>query len=104
MSCEPVDRSAQVRVRDVLEAIFAGCSGMLELRAKSSAGIVRTAFVPPGDIDIIRTFVQAHHHDDVWFGVATRLDGTSGALANCDQLGAYLRGGTYIDTPCGLCN
>jgi putative DNA primase/helicase len=88
-------RLADVRVRDVLAAIFDGCSGVLELRAKSAAAIVRTAFVPPADTDAIRAFAQTHHQDDVWFGVATRRDGTSGALANCDQLGAL-----YVDLDC----
>jgi AAA domain/RepB DNA-primase N-terminal domain len=84
-----------VRVRDVITAIFDGCAGLLELRAKSSAGIVRTAFVEPSDVDAISAFVTAHRDDDVWFGVATRRDASSGALANCSQLSAL-----FIDVDC----
>lgn len=86
---------ADVRVRDVLGAILDGCNGLLELRAKSSAGKVRPTFVEPTDVGAIKSFVTAHRDDDVWFGVASRRDASSGALANCSHLGAL-----YVDLDC----
>ena len=80
-----------VRVRDVIAALFDGCSGVLELRTKSSAGVVRATFVEPTNTDLIAAFVAAHRDDDVWFGVSTR-DGSGGALAHCEQVGAL-----YVD-------
>jgi hypothetical protein len=76
-----------VRVRDVLGAVFDGCDGLLELRAKSPADDMRTDFMASNDVQAIAAFVAAHQNDDVWFGVASRRDGSSGALANCLHLG-----------------
>jgi hypothetical protein len=84
-----------VRVRDVLAAIFDGCDGLLELRAKAASGIVQTAFVATTDAAAIATFVAAHPNDDVWYGVASRKDATSGKLANCQHLGAL-----FVDLDC----
>jgi hypothetical protein len=81
-----------IRVRDVLAAIFDGCSGLLELRAKSAAGIVRTTFIESTDTDALAAFIAAHRDDDVWFGVVSRHDGSSGKLENCQDLGAL-----YVD-------
>lgn len=82
--------------RHVIGSIFEGCSGLLELRAKSSSGEIRRAFLTPTDTHGIATFLAAHKKDDdVWFGVSTRRAPGSGKLADCGQLGAL-----FIDLDC----
>lgn len=84
--------AASVRGRDVLAAVFAGCRGLVELRAIPSKARI---FVPSEDTAAIDAFARAHRHEAVYFGVATRRDGTGGDLAHCEQVGAL-----HLDVDC----
>jgi hypothetical protein len=69
-------------------AIFLGVihptdTGYCELRALPSKTRV---FVPVGDIDAVQRFVDAHAHENVYVGVATRRTPTTGGLTNCAEL------------------
>ncbi len=68
-----------------LEALFADCDGLVEVRALPSR---QRAFFAPGDTAGLATWVEAHQHENVYFGVATRINRSSGTLQNCRYLGA----------------
>jgi hypothetical protein len=70
---------------DFLTALHAGCEGVCELRALPSEA--RT-FVPRGDEAAVTRFVTSHTNEDVYVGIATRRDASSGKLENCRHLGA----------------
>jgi hypothetical protein len=77
-----------------LAALTDGCTGLLEFRAfngvKGNPPVAR-AFYSAGDgltDEIVTTFVAAHREHAVYVGIATRADDSSGALANCRDLGA----------------
>ncbi len=63
----------------------ADSGGLLELRALPSKV---QDFFSPCDFESIERFIVEHSHENVYFGVATRRDCSSGALANCGALGA----------------
>lgn len=73
-------------VAEFFDAIFTDCDGLLELRALPTSA---RAFVPLGDRDAIRTFAHTHgrRNSGIYFGVATRVDTSSGGRANCQHLG-----------------
>ena len=66
-------------------ALFENCAGLVELRALPSE---RRAFFAPTETDAIAGFLAQHHGQDLYFGVATRRDRSSGKLENCRHLGA----------------
>ena len=70
--------------RDYLAALYAGCDGVLEMRAFD--GPEKQCFAPLADLDPLRAFVRRHPAEGIYHGVATRRDDTSGALANCRHL------------------
>src|SRR5262249_35870120 len=68
-----------------LAALHRGLTCVVELRALPS----RTkAFVATGDDRQVEQFAAVHAHENVFVGVATRIDQTSGALTNCRHLRA----------------
>lgn len=78
-----------MRGRELLEALYAGLNGTLELRAiRPSGGIVARGFLDPTDHKGIAAFIRHHADVHVYFGVALRRDETSGTLANCVWLPA----------------
>jgi hypothetical protein len=79
-------------MRDFLSAVFADCTGLLELRALPSRDRV---FTEPSNVAAVDAFAAEHHTDDVYFGVAARQDHTSGALSNCRR-----RGALFVDLDC----
>jgi hypothetical protein len=79
-----------------LSALFAHAVGVIELRAIPSK---TQAFVARGDERRLRDFVQAHAHENIYVGVATRRNSTSGALANCHELRALFVDLDFKHTP-----
>jgi hypothetical protein len=85
-----------------LGALHDGCAGMLELRAftrQKGAPLAGRLFCAPPDTIAITSFVDAHREHDVYFGVATRADASSGALENCCQLRALFADIDFKVTP-----
>jgi hypothetical protein len=76
------------RGRDVLAALYAGCDGLLELRAIRPGATAQQTFCERDDIAAANTFCAQHADADLYFGVATRADATSGEGANCRHLPA----------------
>ena len=72
----------------LFERIFAGCGGLVELRAFADGSSVGRLFCAPNDIGAVLHFALDHRAHDVYFGVATRQNATSGQLRNCQHLGA----------------
>jgi len=81
---------------DFLRALFAGCQGLLELRALPSKA--RT-FAGLGDHGAARTFVSNHANENVYVAVATRLDASGGDLAHCLHLPALFIDVDFKTTP-----
>jgi len=73
----------------VFATLFENCRGFVELRALPSE---RRAFFAPTETDAITGFLAQHPAQDLYFGVATRRDRSSGRLENCCHLGAL-----YVD-------
>ncbi len=77
------------RIEQFFSELYAGCSGVLELRALSRAGpLTGRVFISPNDANGLTTFFGQHLHEHVYFGVATRHDATSGRADNCETLSA----------------
>jgi len=66
-------------------ALHQGCEGLCELRALPSQA--RT-FVSLGDEATMARFANARAADNIYIAIATRKDTSSGALINCQHLGA----------------
>lgn len=77
-------------------ALYSGCEGLVELRALPSA---KQCFAPADDHARLGRFIAAHDAEDLYMGVATRRDATSGALANCHHLGALWADVDFKRTP-----
>lgn len=77
--------AAAVRARDVLSALYDGCNGLVEFRALPAKV---TGFFALSDVEAIAAWVKTHSDHDVFWGVATRKDTTSGELRNCQDLPA----------------
>ena len=71
--------------RAFYEALFADCAGQIELRALP--GKART-YAPVDDRAELARFVKVHARENLYHGVATRKDATSGGAENCLHLGA----------------
>lgn len=65
--------------------LYKGTEGLLELRALPSQA---RAFFPLDHLEWIESFIAAHAGEDLYFGVATRRDDSSGTLDNCQHLPA----------------
>ena len=87
MTTSTASTSAQLTAsqQTFLAALFGGAHGVIDLRAPKEKAQV---FCKVGDEAAIGQFLHAHRWSDVYVGVATRADKTSGALANCDTLTA----------------
>lgn len=70
---------------DFLIALHPPWSGLTELRALPSE---QRTFVKSTDTAGISRFLRAHANENLFFGVATRKDSSSGALSNCAELHA----------------
>jgi hypothetical protein len=81
---------------DFLTALHAGCEGLCELRALPSEA--RT-FTPVGDAQAVARFVTSHTNEDLYVGIATRRDVSSGKLENCRHLGALFADIDFKSTP-----
>ena len=76
----------------LLTALYNACPGLVEFRALQNSTLTGRAFVQPGDTHGLTKFFGDHLTDNVFMGVATRKDASSGGLANCAALGAL-----YVD-------
>ena len=73
------------RASDVLRALHRGCDGLVELRALPSRARVFGRVDDPA----LAAFVARHQAtENLYWGVASRRDATSGRAENCGQLGA----------------
>src|SRR5262245_49827974 len=72
----------------------------MELRAFNGrgAGPVGRIFCAPNDAGLYQ-FVEAHRGPDVYVGVASRVDSSSGTLENCQHLGALFIDIDFKATP-----
>ena len=77
-------------------ALFAQCTGVIELRALPSAA---RCFAVLGDGGRGGAFIVDHGAEDLYMGVATRRDASGGALANCQHLGALFADVDFKTTP-----
>lgn len=70
--------------------LFDQCEGLVELRAFAGQARppVGRLFCAPTDNTALAAFLARHRTHDVYFGVATRRDASSGTLTNCQALGA----------------
>ncbi len=84
MPASPAMTRGPAGLDEFFAALFTDMTGLVELRALPSRA---RDFVAPHDA-AARRFVEAHAHEDLYFGVAARRDATSGALGNCSVLGA----------------
>jgi hypothetical protein len=86
---EPVS-CAVSSVREFLATLFGSFeTGYIECRALPSQ---HREFYPVRTLDGIAAFTHAHRHENVYIGIATRNDTSSGKLENCAQVGAL-----YVD-------
>lgn len=74
--------------RAFIEVLYQNCEGLIELRAIAAGKLPRQEFFTLDDESGIARFIKAHRGDNVFFGVATRNDASSGDLANCRSLTA----------------
>jgi hypothetical protein len=72
---------------DVLALLYQGSPGLIELRSITSSGATPRCFAPLG-ATALREFLVQHATENLYLGVATRRDATSGALTNCAHLPA----------------
>lgn len=82
--------------RDFYNALYADCEGEIELRALPSKA---QAFAPVTDRAELARFVKAHARENLYHGVATRRDSSSGGGDNCLHLGAVFTDidGQHVD-------
>ena len=83
-----------ISVADFFAAYNQHCEGVLELRALPSRH--RQYF---DDRQSIGLFLTQHENEDIYFGVATRRNDTSGKLENCEDLGALFVDLDFKDQP-----
>jgi primase-like protein len=72
--------------RAFFDALYQRCEGLIELRAIAAGKPPRHGFFTLDDESGLARFINVHRDDNVFFGVATRSDASSGALANCRSL------------------
>lgn len=77
--------TAGITLQDFLIALHPPESGPTELRALPSK---RRTFVNATDTDATERFLGAHTNENLYLGVATRRDASSGELENCAELHA----------------
>lgn len=70
-----------------IDALYQNCGGQIELRAFTPGDKpADRRFINPNDQEAFIQFSRANRGNHVYFGVATRKDGSSGTLANCCSL------------------
>lgn len=79
-----------ITLQDFLITLHPPESGLTELRALPSK---RRMFIKPTATDAIKCFLEANANENLFFGVATRRDASSGDLKNCGELWAL-----FVDT------
>jgi len=93
----PTDKMVGIASRvDFFAALFDGCAGLIEFRALPSKA---RAFFRPTDHTGIEGFLTENQHQDLYGGVATRRDASSGRLENCRHLGALFADIDFKTTP-----
>jgi hypothetical protein len=80
----------------LFSALFAGCDGLVELRALPSKARI---FARPDATAVLEQFLSDHREENCYFGVATRRDATGGDLAHCLHLGALFADVDFKRTP-----
>jgi hypothetical protein len=93
----PIGIDAQLAA-DVFAMLYRDCAGLIELRALTPSGATPRCFAPLGD-PALTQFLAQHADANLYLGVATRRDATSGALANCQHLPALFVDVDYKTTP-----
>ncbi len=71
------------RLQEFYDALFQPGDGLIEFRALPSK---HREFANPGDMAIVRQFIEGHRRENVYFAVAARKDRTSGRLENCSVI------------------
>jgi hypothetical protein len=95
-SCQFTRDSREIRAQH-FNSLFDGLTGYIELRALRHGQLVDREFVSVGDIEVVERFIERNIGNDSYFGVAERLDGTSGKLENCGRLTALFTDIDYKD-------
>lgn len=74
---------------DFLGELFTNARGLVELRAITTEGkVCGQGFSKPESAATRESFVQRNAAHHLFVGIATRKDGSSGKLENCDDVGA----------------
>jgi hypothetical protein len=81
---------------DFLAALFNGCQGVIECRALPSKA---RAFFQQDDEAGMSTFLAANRSQNLYLGISTRRDDSSGRLENCRHLGSHFVDVDYRVTP-----
>ncbi len=84
-SSETGAEQSAVTLSQFLETLFGTASGLIEVRALPSK-VQR--FIHLSDEAEVQAFMHAHHAENLYLGVASRRDATSGKLENCQDLAA----------------
>jgi hypothetical protein len=84
---------------DVLDAIRNGDGGILDLRALRDGGDAIPRFYDPSNLDGIRNFTELYDDFDLYYGIATRRDATSGGTDNLFTLGCLFVDLDFTLTP-----
>ncbi len=79
-----------------LQTIFEDSPGFIEFRALPSKARM---FFRLGDVTRPSQFIENHLHENVYLGVASRKDASSGDLANCGALSALFMDLDFYKTP-----
>ena len=85
-------------LRAFLAGLFHGADGLVDLRAIRGTRVSQV-FCPPDDYNGIESFVDLFEDHNLFFGAATRKDGTSGALGNLAMLPALFVDIDFALTP-----
>ena len=75
-----MSQPATVAIQVFLETLFRPDDGLIECRALPGKDRV---FVKPGQAGRIQRFAEQHKAENIFFGVASRADTSSGRLENC---------------------
>jgi len=85
-----------ITARDVLPELYAGCDGLVELRALPS---LARCFSTIGDTERRLAFAKQHQKQNLYWGVAARKSDENGTEANCQHLAALYADLDFSKTP-----
>jgi len=85
-----------ITARDVLPELYAGCDGLVELRALPS---LARGFSTIGDTERRLAFAKQHQKQNLYWGVAARKSDENGTEANCQHLAALYADLDFSKTP-----